>query len=191
MRTPLTGALAAGLLVAGAVCVPSLRAQVPAPTTSKTIGSTANDASPPQRFPRTPWGDPDLQGVWSSDDEAGVPFERPLGQTKAKVKGTELEALLEEREHQRVDTTAAIFGLTGGGPVHWFENIGRPSARTSIVVDPADGRVPALTADAQKRQARRVNPMGRSEEHTSELQSRLHLVCRLLLEKKNVDLSFY
>src|SRR2546429_1221996 len=27
----------------------------------------------------------------------------------------------------------------------------------------------------------------RSEEHTSELQSRLHLVCRLLLEKKNMD----
>src|SRR6266550_9281168 len=37
---------------------------------------------------------------------------------------------------------------------------------------------------------RRANPgtgpphQGRSEEHTSELQSRLHLVCRLLLEKK-------
>src|SRR3989449_6676367 len=29
---------------------------------------------------------------------------------------------------------------------------------------------------------------GRSEEHTSELQSRLHLVCRLLLEKKKNDL---
>src|SRR2546422_7376231 len=35
--------------------------------------------------------------------------------------------------------------------------------------------------------ARRLSPLrcGRSEEHTSELQSRLHLVCRLLLEKKN------
>src|ERR1041385_9397064 len=30
-----------------------------------------------------------------------------------------------------------------------------------------------------------VRSKGRSEEHTSELQSRLHLVCRLLLEKKN------
>src|SRR5690554_7478334 len=38
---------------------------------------------------------------------------------------------------------------------------------------------------------RRVNPMntGRSEEHTSELQSRPHLVCRLLLEKKNREYS--
>jgi hypothetical protein len=108
----------------------------------------------------TPWGDPDLQGVWSSDDEAGVPFERPMGQTKAKVAGTELETLLEEREHQRVDTATAIFGLTGGGPPHWYENWGRKSARTSLVVDPADGRVPALTPDAQKRQARRPGPMG-------------------------------
>src|SRR2546422_4524526 len=29
--------------------------------------------------------------------------------------------------------------------------------------------------------------LGRSEEHTSELQSRLHLVCRLLLEKKKYN----
>jgi len=150
MRTPLTGALAAGLLVAGAVCVPSLRAQAPAPPPKSTL----------KTVPRTPWGDPDLQGIWSSDEEAGVPFERPMGQTKAKVDGMELEVLLEEREHQRVDTTAAIFGLTGGGPPHWYENWGRKSARTSIVVDPADGRVPPLTADAQKRQARRTNPMG-------------------------------
>src|SRR2546422_8109190 len=36
-----------------------------------------------------------------------------------------------------------------------------------------------------RRDAPHVEPDGRSEEHTSELQSRLHLVCRLLLEKKN------
>jgi hypothetical protein len=152
--------LAAGLLIAEAVCVPSLRAQASAPVPSTSHG-TSNDArSGPPAIPRTPWGDPDLQGVWSSDDEAGVPFERPMGQRKPKLGGTELEALLEEREHRRVDTTAALFGLTGGGPVHWFENWGHKSARTSIVVDPVDGRVPPLTPDAEKRQARRPNPMG-------------------------------
>ncbi len=150
MRTPLTGALAAGLLMAGAVCAPSLRAQGPAPVPK----------SMSKPVPRTPWGDPDLQGVWSSDDEASVPFERPMGQTKPKVDGMELEVLLEEREHQRADTASAIFGLTGGGPPHWYENWGRKSARTSIVVDPADGRVPPLTPEAQKRQARRPNPIG-------------------------------
>src|SRR5690625_5921814 len=39
------------------------------------------------------------------------------------------------------------------------------------------------------RTTRRLSPL-RSEEHTSELQSRGHLVCRLLLEKKNINLSF-
>ena len=151
MRTPLTGALAAGLLVAGAVCVPSLRAQIPAPSSR----STAKPS-----LPRTPWGDPDLQGVWSSDDEAGVPFERPLGQTKAKVDGNELETLLEEREHQRADNAATFGGVTGAGPVHWYENWGRKSARTSLVIDPSDGRVPPLIPEAQKRQARRPRPMG-------------------------------
>src|SRR5687768_18123461 len=36
-----------------------------------------------------------------------------------------------------------------------------------------------------ERALRKAEIVGRSEEHTSELQSRLHLVCRLLLEKKN------
>ena len=151
MRTPLTGALAAGLLVAGAVCVPSLRAQVPAPL-------SRSHPKPP--LSRTPWGDPDLQGIWSSDEEAGVPFERPVGQTKAKVDGSELDALLEEREHRRADSAPTIGGVTGAGPVHWYENWGRASARTSLVIDPSNGRVPPLTPEAQKRQERRVRPMG-------------------------------
>src|SRR5687768_17910162 len=51
----------------------------------------------------------------------------------------------------------------------WFAAAGRAG----------DGQ---CTCDVQQhRRARRIR---RSEEHTSELQSRLHLVCRLLLEKK-------
>src|SRR2546429_6981402 len=42
---------------------------------------------------------------------------------------------------------------------------------------------------AQRRRDRRDEPARRSEEHTSELQSRLHLVCRLLLEKKKTKMS--
>src|SRR3712207_8004795 len=41
-------------------------------------------------------------------------------------------------------------------------------------------------------QGRRAwRPRGRSEEHTSELQSRQYLVCRLLLEKKNNNFCVY
>src|SRR2546422_7509961 len=43
---------------------------------------------------------------------------------------------------------------------------------------------PCCCAAVSPGYARRTRPMSRSEEHTSELQSRLHLVCRLLLEKK-------
>src|SRR2546429_9551304 len=42
---------------------------------------------------------------------------------------------------------------------------------------------------ARQRALRDLLELGRSEEHTSELQSRLHLVCRLLLEKKKKETS--
>src|SRR3712207_8661954 len=46
--------------------------------------------------------------------------------------------------------------------------------------------VPRLRRRARRREANRVMPLARSEEHTSELQSRQYLVCRLLLEKKKI-----
>src|SRR2546422_7232911 len=45
-------------------------------------------------------------------------------------------------------------------------------------------RIPAAKIRGSLRRLKQQLPRGRSEEHTSELQSRLHLVCRLLLEKK-------
>jgi hypothetical protein len=107
----------------------------------------------PATVQRTPWGDPDIQGVWSFDSEAGVPFERPqaLG-TKAAVAESELEEFLEEREAERAERAPTLGGITGAGPTHWFEDWGQKSNRTSLVIDPADGRVPALTPVAQARQ---------------------------------------
>jgi hypothetical protein len=102
--------------------------------------------------PKTPWGDPDLQGIWSSDEEASVPFERPINGVKDVVEDSELEELLAEREKQRRDSAETVGGITGAGPVHWYEHFGRTSPRTSLVIDPPDGRVPALTAKAQARQ---------------------------------------
>src|SRR5690349_22748299 len=60
----------------------------------------------------------------------------------------------------------------------WSDSIGSPSAAAS---GPATG----LDASPRSRAASRASP-ARSEEHTSELQSRRDLVCRLLLEKKNI-----
>src|SRR2546422_1502150 len=50
--------------------------------------------------------------------------------------------------------------------------------------DASPGKLPALIRGPRRRARGRGAAAARSEEHTSELQSRLHLVCRLLLEKK-------
>src|SRR3712207_7057245 len=54
----------------------------------------------------------------------------------------------------------------------------------AAVVQPGDAEVAG--AAGVGRQARDVAVVARSEEHTSELQSRQYLVCRLLLEKKKL-----
>src|SRR3712207_7508496 len=59
-----------------------------------------------------------------------------------------------------------------------------------IVGQTGDRAGPRRTDGARTRSTSTVN-VGRSEEHTSELQSRQYLVCRLLLEKKKILLSTY
>src|SRR5205814_10220861 len=59
-----------------------------------------------------------------------------------------------------------------------------PALVEEPVPDPADAGDRLHRARPQPRHARRADHDRRSEEHTSELQSLRHLVCRLLLEKK-------
>src|SRR2546429_5760966 len=66
-------------------------------------------------------------------------------------------------------TTSVTERVSGGGEPH-------PES-------PGEGSAVTLTR-RKSHIGRDRSPAGRSEEHTSELQSRLHLVCRLLLEKK-------
>jgi len=114
--------------------------------------------------PRTPWGDPDLQGVFTSDDELGVPFERPE-QFGTRQMMTDQEFADREAQARRqavVDAEEFVrpgrgVGLDGTGPPpHWLER-GQPSRRTSVVVDPPDGRIPFLDDAARKRAAVAVN----------------------------------
>lgn len=108
-------------------------------------------AQKPYAPPKTPWGHPDLQGVWTSDEETGVPMERPEQfKNKPILEGKELEDYLKRRELERARNANFGGGITGAGPVHWYEWWGRKSARTSLIMDPPDGRVPPLTPEAQK-----------------------------------------
>jgi hypothetical protein len=117
---------------------------------------------------KTPWGEPDLQGLWTSEPELGVPFERPAeyGErqtlTDAEFAARRSQAAKQlatdnaEFDVETADTAnAGAVGSATSPPPHWLER-GQPSRRTSIVIDPPDGRVPALSAEARTRQQRAV-----------------------------------
>ena len=101
---------------------------------------------------RTSWGDPDLGGVWTSDNNFSVPLERPADVAgKAMLDGADLENAL--RARARMIAAVADGGPVGAGPSHWYENLTARSRRSSLIIDPPDGRLPALTAEAQQRAA--------------------------------------
>ena len=102
--------------------------------------------------PRTAWGDPDLEGVWTSDNNFAIPLERPAEVAdKEFLDGADLDTALA----RRAKTIAAVAdgGVVGAGPSHWYENLTARSRRSSLIIDPKDGRLPALTAGARARAA--------------------------------------
>ena len=111
--------------------------------------------------PRTPWGDPDLHGTWSNI--TGTPFERPAELAGKSVLTSEEAAEYEQQIAQRRLAAESVSG-TGYSARVWFERgAGLAGQRTSLVVDPPDGKVPPLTPEAQQRadagaEARREHP---------------------------------
>jgi hypothetical protein len=128
---------------------------------------------------KTPWGDPDIQGTWTSDDTWGVPMERPVSfgdrlyLTEDELKDREKRV---EQSKQRIenpsndnhspakaqldaaakgDTAAAGARGVDAAPVpgQFGEYARRASKQTSQIVDPANGRMPPLTPEGQKKQA--------------------------------------
>jgi hypothetical protein len=116
------------------------------------------------RAPRTSWGDPDLEGKWPG--MAGVPLQRPESfGTRNELTDAEFaqrQAQAARQKEQDIEdfdfaNPSIPFGQVGGGqspPQHWFER-GEPQRQASLIVDPPNGRMPAMTAAAQKREAER------------------------------------
>ena len=120
----------------------------------------------PYSPPRTPWGDPDLQGIWPGTDSVGVPFERPerfgtrLFLTDAELKEREQQAAKQEEldvldfDLQKPPAEIVALGDVGGvtsPPPHWLER-GVPSRQSSLIVQPTNGRMPAMTPEGAARQ---------------------------------------
>jgi hypothetical protein len=148
----------AGIAAVMALSFVPLIAQAPAPE-SPASRSTYT-------APRTPWGDPDLQGIWPSTDMVGVPFERPTqfgnrqflseAEFKEREAQAEKQAKLDVLEFDLKNPPAEIVALGDVGgvtspPPHWLER-GLPSRQSSLIVEPANGRMPSMTPDGAARQ---------------------------------------
>jgi hypothetical protein len=120
---------------------PSEVRSVPAET------KAAKYANPGWKAPRTPWGDPEIAGEYSSDDMRGVPLSRPAAQA-------DRESLTPEEFLQRARGDEANKYSSVNTETFLRNEYGiRTFGYTSLIIDPPDGRQPALTAAEQKRRA--------------------------------------
>jgi hypothetical protein len=148
------------LLVTVAVVI-AVTSQVPAKTSAQSPAGAANKAAAPSkpapaagaRTLRTPWGEPNLQGIWN--DQYQIPLQRPA-QYEGREFLTDAEIAdidrkresLERREHRAgAKTEQDVAGAYNAV----FESHRKTGRRTSLVVDPPDGRIPAMTPAATKR----------------------------------------
>jgi hypothetical protein len=104
---------------------------------------------------RTPWGDPDLHGEWTSEGEYGVPFERPpqfgtrpFLTDEEYAKRIEDVRIRDERDLTRVDVLSGRVDGPNAPIPHWRE-YNTTSRRTSLVIDPPDGRLPPRPVQAR------------------------------------------
>src|SRR5262245_38598874 len=133
-------------LNASAVIVSALASLSPTDSTAQTVTRTPTTALV------TPWGEPDLQGIWT------VEFDTPL-QRSPKYANQEFftDAQREELDRQRSALLRRDMRVERGTELDvagaynaLFMSIKRTGPRTSLIVDPPNGRLPPLTPQAQK-----------------------------------------
>lgn len=139
------GMLTAGLALIAAVVV------------FPVLGAVAQErdaaATPrPYKVPRTPDGQPDLQGFWTT--LSYTPFERPtaLGNKEFYTQQEAIDAFNRGVVNYQDPLVHYARGDYGATPV---QTGAKPNLRTSMIFDPPDGRLPSLTAEAQARVAAR------------------------------------
>src|SRR2546428_4086702 len=150
-------------IVVVAVAAFSLAAagQAPKPATpTKAAPKPAPAAKAPWTAPKTPWGDPDLQGVWN--DATSTPLQRPNGKDKDILSDDEAAEFAQQLEYQ------LSRDRRDGGPdvdvnraynEHWMDSRRlkiTEDRRTSLIVDPPDGRIPPTVPLSPEREKARA-----------------------------------
>jgi hypothetical protein len=117
------------------------------------------------KVPKMPWGEPNLQGTYNANDLQGIPMQRAqaLG-ARYRLNDEEFKQRVAQRDQnvgndnsfdftlERGEEFEARFGTVGGAvspPPHWLERAKGVSRVSSYVIDPPDGRIPALTPAAE------------------------------------------
>jgi hypothetical protein len=118
-----------------------------------------------QKFetPRTRWGHPDLQGTWTN--ATLTPLQRPAELADKAFLSPEEAATFEADRIAQTNADRPLRPGDVGSYNDFFFERGRgivPTRRTSLVIDPANGRIPALTAQAEQRVAARAARAERS-----------------------------
>ena len=124
--------------------------------------SAAKTTAHPPAVPKTPWGDPDLQGVWN--DSTSTPLQRP-GAIGTKDVLTDAEAaefqeqLADDLSRDRRDDRGTEADVGRAYNEHWMDARHlkiTADRRTSLIVDPPDGRIPALVPLSPEREKARA-----------------------------------
>ena len=141
------------------IAAPPLASQT---VSAESVGAATERADTEQKWtaPRTAWGDPDLQGIWSYASLTPLQRSGALGEREFFTP--------QEAAARNAGSTAErppVPGVVGSYNSHWFDR-GRvdPSLRTSLIVDPPNGRLPPLTPVGKARvRARSQRVSGRPD----------------------------
>ena len=109
------------------------------------LAAAAPEVREPYPVPRTPWGTPDFQGIWTGDAAHGIPLERPLDTAEMASLTAEEAAARRER-----GTLRSIWGYER----EWRDTTlgyakDAPSTQVAMVIDPPDGRLPPMTPEGE------------------------------------------
>jgi hypothetical protein len=138
-----------------AVATHTVAGQSPAPAPVKPAPSAKK-----YTVPRTPDGQPDLQGYWTNSTY--VPLERPDKVTKEFYSEQEFAKIVKDAAAREVEQTEpgtvadVHYDFTQFGLDRSQSAFVKSDLRTSMIVDPASGKMPPLTAEGQKRAADRA-----------------------------------